>query len=32
MMSEAWRDKVSDSMAEAVDRFFATKVASGLPR
>jgi hypothetical protein len=32
MMSDAWRDKVSASMAEAVDRFFATKLASESPR
>jgi N-acetylmuramoyl-L-alanine amidase len=32
MMSDAWRDKVSASMVEAVDKFFATKVASGFPR
>jgi hypothetical protein len=31
-MSDAWRDKVSASMADAVDRFFATKVASDLQR
>jgi N-acetylmuramoyl-L-alanine amidase len=32
LMSDAWRDKVSASMADAVDRFFATKVASDLQR
>jgi len=29
MTSEAWRDKVSTSMVEAVDKFFVTKLASG---
>jgi N-acetylmuramoyl-L-alanine amidase len=32
LMSDAWREKVADSLVEAVDRFFATKVAGAAPR
>lgn len=31
MMSDGWRDKVTGAVAEAVDRYFATRVAQGAP-
>ena len=29
MMSEAWREKATDAVAEAVDRYFETRIAQG---
>lgn len=31
MMSEAWREKATSAVAEAVDRYFATRIAQGTP-
>jgi N-acetylmuramoyl-L-alanine amidase len=31
MMSEAWREQATQAVAEAVDRYFATRVAQGTP-
>jgi N-acetylmuramoyl-L-alanine amidase len=31
MMSEAWREQATQAVAEAVDRYFATRIAQGTP-
>ncbi|HEY0293436.1 MAG TPA: N-acetylmuramoyl-L-alanine amidase [Hansschlegelia sp.] len=31
MMSEAWQDQATDAVAQAVDRYFATRIAQGTP-
>lgn len=31
MMSDAWQDQATDAVAQAVDRYFATRIAQGTP-